>query len=218
MMKQSVHIVVAAMMALLLTGCPSLWGSKVSDKPPGPEEMYKDAEARFKDKDYTAAAELYERLKTAHPDFEKIPEVYVKIADAYYESGDYEKATSRYHNYIELHPGHEEVPRAKYQVAMCYFQQMQAKDLDSRATAAAAERFKALRDDPDAGKWAKEASKKYDECRKKLAEKELDKANTYVSMGNYRSARLAAKRVLEEYGKLGLDKEAEDFLKSIKGK
>lgn len=207
-----------AMVAMLLVGCPSFWNSKDVAKTPSAEELYKKAEALFKDKDYRGAIEAYRRLKSAHPDFEKIPDVYMKIADAFYDSGDFEKAASAYLQFAELHPGHEQVTRAKFQVAMCYFKQIKNTDLDSRAVTIAAERFKALRDNPDAGEWGKKASEKYDECLKKLAEKELDKARTYISMGKYKSARIAAKRVLEEYGKLGLNQQAEDLIKSIKGK
>jgi outer membrane protein assembly factor BamD len=157
-------------------------------------------------------------LRSAHPDFEKTPDVSVKIADAFYDSGDYEKAASAYLQFVELHPGHEQVARAKFRVAMCYFNQIKSIDLDSRAVTTAAERFKALRDNPDAGEWGKKASEKYDACMKKLAEKELYKAHQYIRMGKYKSARMAAKRVLEEYGKLGLDQEAEDLIKGIKGK
>ncbi|MDQ7782398.1 MAG: outer membrane protein assembly factor BamD [Desulfomonilaceae bacterium] len=218
MLKSLILMVLTVITAGVLAGCPSLWNSKVGEEAPGAGELYEKAEARFKDKDYPGAIEAYQRLRSAHPDFDKAPEVSMKIADATYESGDLEKAASAYLQFVELYPGHEEAARAKYQVAMCYFRQIKNTDLDSRAVMTAAERFKALRDNPDAGEWATKAGEKFDECMKKLAEKELYKARTYISMGKYKSARLAAKRVLEEYGKLGLDQEAEDLIKRIKGK
>jgi outer membrane protein assembly factor BamD len=211
-------IVVTAVLALFLAGCPSIWPTDDPEKKLTAEELYKDAEARFKDKEYAAAAELFERLKSAYPEFEKIPEVYLKIGDSYFEDGKYEKAASSYLHFAELYPGNKDLPRANYQVAMCYFRQIKNIDLDSRAIIQSAKRFKMVKDNPDGGEWAKKASEKYDECMKKLAAKELYKARTYISKGNYKSARLAAKRVLEEYGKLGLDEEAEDLIKSIKGK
>jgi len=211
-------MVLVAIMAVLLVGCPSLWSTKETAKAPDAEVLYKEAEGFFKDKDYPRAIEAYRTLRSAHPGFEKIPEVSMKIADALYDSNDFEKAASAYLQFVELHPGHEQVTRAKYRVAMCYFKQIGSEDRDSRAVTLAAERFKTLRDNPDAGEWIKKASEKYDECMKKLAEKELYKANTYISMGKYKAARIAAKRVLEEYGKLGLDQKAEDLIKSIKGK
>jgi outer membrane protein assembly factor BamD len=202
----------------VLAGCPTLWNGKVTETPAGAEELFKQAEARFSEKRYDKAVELYEKLKSAHPDFEKISQVYLGIADALYEKGDNEKAISRYQQFIELYPAHKEIQRAKYNIALSYFKQIRNVDLDNRIVNTAAEAFKALRDDPEAGEWSKKAGEKYDECLKKLAEKELYKARTYVSMGKYNSAKMAAKRVLEEYGKLGYDEEAEDLLKSIKGK
>ncbi|MFH1115429.1 MAG: outer membrane protein assembly factor BamD [Pseudomonadota bacterium] len=217
-MQRQILMVAVALAALLITGCKPFWGPTVKEEAPSAEELYKKAEALYKDKDYDAAIETYQRLKSGHSEFEKAPEVYMRIADAYYDSGKLEKAASEYLQFVELYPGNEKVPRANFRVAMCYFKQIKSTDRDSRAVTVAAERFKALRDNPDAGEWAKKASEKYDECLKKLAEKELYKAQTYISMGKYKAARMAAKRVLEEYGKLGLDREAEDLIKSIKGK
>lgn len=202
----------------MLTACPSLWNTAANDKAEGAEKLYEDAEAAFDNKDYEKAIELYERIKSGYSDFEKTPEVYLRLADAFYEKGAYEKAISRYLQFVELHPGHKDVPKAKFHAAMGYFQQIRAADLDNRIVHTAAEAFKALRDDPEAGEWAEKAGEKYDECLKKMAEKELYKARTYVSMGQYQAARIAAKRVLDEYKEMGFDKEAEDLIKGIKGK
>ncbi len=218
LMQCRVLMVVVAVTLVVLTGCRPFWVSTVKEEAPSAEELYKKAEALYKDKDYAAAIEKYQQLRSGHTDFEKMPEVYMKIADAYYDNGSLEKAASAYLQFVELYPGDKQVARANFRVAMCYFKQIKTTDRDSRAVTIAAERFKALLDNPDAGEWAKKASEKYDECMKKLAEKELYKAKTYISMGKYKAARIAAKRVLEEYGKLGLNREAEDLIKSIKGK
>jgi len=211
-------MIAVAVAALLLVGCPSLWKADNPEKPLAPEELFKNAEGHFDKKDYDAAIEEYERLKSAHPDFKKIADVYLKIADAFYQKGDYDKAVARYQQFIELNPGNPEIPRTKYNIAMCYFRQIKRLDLDSRVVQGAADKFKEIMDDPNAGEWAKKAKEKFEECMKKRAEKEMYKARTYVSMGRYKAARLSAKRVLEEYGKLGFDKEADDLIKSIKGK
>lgn len=217
-MRHTLLILAVVASTLLLAGCPSLWQTSDNEKPPSAEELFKKAEALYKDKAYDEAIQLYERLKSGHPDFEKMPQVYMRIADACFDKGTYEKAIARYGQFIELYPAHKETARAKYRVAMAYFKQILNTDLDSRAIHVAAEAFKELRDDPAAGEWAKKAAEKYDECLKKLAQKELYKARTYVSMGKYESARCAAKRVLEQYADLGFDKEANDLIKGIKGK
>ena len=141
-----------AVLAFLLVGCPSIWPTDDPEKKLTAEELYKDAEARFKDKDYAAAAELFERLKSAYPEFEKIPEVYLKIGDSYFEKGKYEKAASSYLHFGELYPGNKDLSRANYQVAMCYFRQIKNIDLDSRAITEAAKRFKMVKDSPDGGR------------------------------------------------------------------
>jgi outer membrane protein assembly factor BamD len=210
--------ILAALTAMLLAGCPALWNAKVEDKPAGAEELFKAAEERFEKKDYANAVEHFERLKSAYPDFQKIPEVHLKIADSLYNQGTYDKANARYIEFLELYPNHKDVTRAKYQIAMGYFHQIKNMDLDNRTVQRAAQAFKLVADMPDAGEWGKKAEEKRNECLKRLAEKELYKARTYVSMYKYNAARLAAKRILEEYPKLGYDEEASNLIKKIKDK
>ncbi len=212
----SVFVIIVA--ALLCTACPPIWNTETSGKSVGADELYKAAEADFQKKNYKQAIETYERLKSAYPDFEQIPEVYLKIADSFFDQGAYEKAISRYMQFTELYPGHKEIPRAKFQVALAYFNQIKNTDLDSTVVQRAAKSFKTLMDDPNAEDYAKKAEEKYKECQKKLAEKEIYKARTYVNMERYEAARLAAQRVLNEYPKTGFDEEAKQLIDKIKSK
>lgn len=217
-MKLGRKITLFLVLAFVLAGCPSLWNAGKTNKQLSPEEMFRQAEDNFKAKSYSQAIELYERLKSAHPDFNKMPEVYMKLADASFEQGSYEKAASRYLQFIELYPANKDVHRAKYQVAMCYFNQIKNTDLDSRAIKQALDSFKLVADDPNSAEWGKKAEEKKRECLKKLAEKEIYKARTYVSVGNYNAARLAAQRVLEEFPKMGFDEKAKELIDKVKGK
>ena len=206
------------LVVICLTGCPSLWKTAATEKSDTPDEMFTRAEKLIKEKNYDDAIETLERLKSAHPDYSKIEEVYLKIADAAFEKGSYENAAAKYYQFMELYPASKQVPRAKFNIAMCYFKQIKGADLDSRVIQQAVDAFKALADDPNAGEWAKKAQEKLKECRRRLAEKELYKAKTYVSVGNYKAARVAAQRILDEYAKVGLDDDAQKLLKSIKNK
>ncbi|MGB9616022.1 MAG: outer membrane protein assembly factor BamD [Desulfomonilaceae bacterium] len=206
------------LVVICLSGCPSLWNTAATEKNVTPDEMFARAEKLIKEKNYDDAIETLERLKSAHPDYSKIEEVYLKIADAAFEKGSYENAASKYYQFMELYPASKQVPRAKFNVAMCYFKQIKGTDLDNRVIQQAVDAFKTVADDPNAGEWAKKAEEKIRECRRKLAEKELYKAKTYISVGNYKAARVAAQRVLDEYAKVGLDEDAQKLLKSIKNK
>jgi len=205
-------------LVICLCGCPSLWKISATEKGLTPDEMFNRAEKLVKEKSYDDAIETLERLKSAHPDYSKIEDVYLKIADAAFEKGAYENAASKYYQFIELYPASKKAPTAKFNVAMCYFKQIKGTDLDSRVIQQAVDAFKAVADDPNAGEWAKKAKEKTTECLRKLAEKELYKANTYISVGNYKAARVAAQRILDEYAKVGLDEKAQKLLKSIKNK
>lgn len=218
MIKSGFRIGVALLLLVCLGGCPTVW---TDTKPPHEataEDLYKEAENRFKDKKFLDASESYQKLKSAYPDFDKMPAVYVKIGDALYANGDYEKAISRYLQFLELYPKHPYVPRVKYYIAMSYFNQIKKLDLDNAIIQKTADAFKSLAADPTAGEWATKAKEKLEECRKMLAEKEMYKARTYWSMGNYKAAAISAQRVVDEFPNLGLDEEAKDLVKRAKSR
>ena len=218
-MRRKLSFILVTFIAVLAAGCPSLWKTDMVEKDPGPDKLFQAAEEHFQKKQYGQAVEVFERLKSGHPDFKKMPEVYLKIADSLYDEKSYDKAISRYQQFIDLYPGNTEVPRAKFNIGMAYFNQIKnADDLDNSVVQRATAEFKALSENSNAGEWAKKAEEKYNECRKKLAAKEMYKARTMLSMKNYQAARLAAKRVLDDYPKLGYDNDASELIKSIKGK
>jgi outer membrane protein assembly factor BamD len=211
-MSRTLAIIITCI-CLFTAGCPSMFNPDNAEKQPSPEELFEKAEAAYDKKNYDSAIELYERLSSAHPDFEKMPIVYEKIADSLYANNEYGRAIARYRQFIELYPTHEHAARAKYMQAMCYFKQIKRMDLDSRFLVMAEKEFKAIKDDQKSGEWAEKAEEKYLECKKKLCEKELYKARTYYSMGKYTSAKVAGKRVLSECSEVGLEKEADKIIK-----
>ncbi len=206
------------MTAILMMGCPSIWQTQSGKAEPSAAELYESAEKSFDKGDYAKAIELYDRLRSAHSDFDKMPLVYQKVADAFFKSGKYDDAVSRYRSFLELYPNHEQAVRAKYMISMCYFNQLKPSDRDSTTAEQAAAAFKAISEDPNAGEWKEKAKEKYRECQAKLAEKELYKAKTYVNMKNYKAARIAAQRVLDQYGGVGFDEEAKAMLERLKGR
>ena len=218
MITSGFRIGVAFFLLVCLGGCPALWTETKPTRDASAEDLYKQAENLFRDKSYLAAAEAYQKLKSAYPDFDKMPAVYVKIGDALYANGEYEKAISRYLQFLELYPKHTYVPRVKYYIAMSYFKQIKKLDLDSAILQKTADAFNSLAADPDAGKWAEKAKEKLTDCRKMLAEKEIYKANAYWSMGKYKSAEMSAQRVLDEFPNLGLDEEAKSLVERAKKK
>jgi outer membrane protein assembly factor BamD len=203
----------------LSAGCPSVWQSKATESAEaGPEQLYKRAEELYGKKSYSEAADVYQKLRSAYPDFDKIAEVYERLGDAFFNADKYEEAISRYRQFIELYPNHKDRARAKYMVGMAFFKQVKGKDLDNSVVERAEQAFKEVSQDTEAGEWAKKAEEKYRECRKKLAEKELYKAETYLSMKNYKAAKIAAQRILDEFKDMGLDKDANNLIERLKGK
>ncbi len=216
MIPRTYKAVLIIFIAVAAGGCPAIWNAQKAQETPKPEELFKQAEQLFEQKKYIEAIDLYERLKSAHPDLEKTPQVYLKIADAHFQRKDYDKSSSKYNQFLELFPKHEGASRAKYMIAMGLFNQRKRTDLDASMTEKAAEAFKRVVDEAEEGEWKKKAEEKYRECRRMLADKELYKARAYMKMKKYKAARLAAQRILDEFPGLGLDKEAQQMVKDAK--
>jgi outer membrane protein assembly factor BamD len=213
-----VRFLLVTLLAILLSGCPSWWSSDVKEKNPTPEELFSQGQDKIKQKKYEEGVNILERLKSAYPEFKQMPKVYLVIADSFYDQNSYDKAIARYLQFLELYPGDKEASRARYQIGMAYFKQIKGTDLDNTVVKQAIKAFKAVSEAPDPGEWGKKAEEKTRECERKLAEKELYKARSYISLGNYKAARLATQRVLDQYPKLGLDDEAKKLLERIKNK
>lgn len=205
-------------LVVAFTGCQSWWAGDVKEKNISAEELFNSGKEKIKDKKYSEGIIILERLKSAHPEFKQMPQVYLAIADAFYDEGSYDKAIARYLQFLELYPADGEASRARYQIAMSYFNQIKNTDLDNTVVKQAIRSFKAVSEAPNPGEWGKKAEEKYRECQRKLAEKELYKSRSYISLGNYKAARMAAQRVIDEYPKLGLDDEAKQILDKIKNK
>ena len=217
-MTSLVRFLLVALLAILLSGCPSWWSSDVKEKNPTPEELFSQGQDKIKQKKYEEGVNILERLKSAYPEFKQMPKVYLVIADSFYDQNSYDKAIARYLQFLELYPGDKEASRARYQIGMAYFKQIKGTDLDNTVVKQAIKAFKAVSEASDPGEWGKKAEEKTRECERKLAEKELYKARSYISLGNYKAARLATQRVLDQYPKLGLDDEAKKLLERIKNK
>jgi len=213
-----VRFLLVALLAILLSGCPSWWSSDVKEKSPTPEELFSQGQDKIKQKKYEEGVNILERLKSAYPEFKQMPQVYLAIADSFYDQNSYDKAIARYLQFLELYPGDKEASRARYQIGMAYFKQIKGTDLDNTVVKQAIRAFKAVSEAQTPGEWGKKAEEKTRECERKLAEKELYKARSYISLGNYKAARLATQRVLDQYPKLGLDDEAKNLLERIKNK
>ena len=209
-------LILIVMTAFMVTACPSFWRTKTTEERPSADKLFQEAETLFEKGKYRAAIEIYNRIKSGYPEFEKMPQVYLRIADAYYRNKDYAKSSARYNNFLQLYPKDENTSRAKYMIAMGYFKKIRPIDRDSRMLEKAAEAFKKVVDEAEDSQWKTKAEEKYKECRKKLGEKELYIANQYYKRSRYKSARRVAHRVLQKYPDLGLDDEAKRIIDKTK--
>lgn len=210
-------LILISIVFLTATGCKTLFPTVKSSADMTAQEKYERAQELKKDGELRQAVVALERLESAHPDFEKIPQVQLEVAQIWFDMEEYDRAISEFKRFINYNPTHEDAGKAKYMVALAYFNQIKPTDRDDTMVIRAAEEFKAVVDDPAAGDYRDEAREKLLECRRKLADKELYKARTYLTLGKDKAARIAAQRVLDVYPEVGREDEAKAIIKKSKG-
>ena len=211
-------LILAVIVTFMVAACPSIWQTKAAVEKPSADKLFQKAESLFEKGSYRAAIESYNRLKSAYPEFEKMPQVYLRIADAYFRNKEFITASAKYKNFLQLYPKDENASRAKYMIALGYFNKIRPIDRDSRMIEKAAQAFKKVVDEAEDGEWKNKAKEKYKECMKKLGEKELLIANDYYKRSKYKAARKVAQRVLDKYPDLGLNEEAKRIIEKSKGR
>jgi outer membrane protein assembly factor BamD len=185
------------------------------EKTPDADALFNKAVGLYQDHEYEEAIHFFESLKSAYPTFEKMPLVQMRIADSYYRMGEYPKAMAEYRQFITLYPRNANVARAKYMIGMSYYKRKKTIDRDDSVVRRAADVFSQVVKEHGDSQVGKEAEERLLDCRKRLAEKELYKAEVYISMGKYKAAEIAAQRILDDYPGLGFDDDAKAILKSL---
>jgi outer membrane protein assembly factor BamD len=201
----------------LLVGCSLPFSNtEIVEKTPGPEALFDKAQGFYQDHEYEDAIHFFETLKSAYPQFEKMPFVQMRVADSYYRMGEYHKAMAEYSQFVTLYPTDPNVARAQYMIGMSYYKRKKSIDRDDSVVRRAEEIFRVVVDEYGDTPIGKQAKERLLDCRKRLAEKELYKAGVYMSMGKYKAAEISAQRILEEYSGLGFDDDANEIIESVK--
>lgn len=152
------------------------------------QELYEAGLEYMKEKDYSNAAEYFQKLKDKYPFSPYTPQAELALGDAWFLDEEYELAVDSYQEFEALHPRHEMIEYVIYQIGVSNFKLFKSIDLPQARVVEAMEYFRRLVDTYPESKYADQAVAYISECRRLQAEHEVFVADFYWRSENYGAA------------------------------
>ncbi|MFO1518360.1 MAG: outer membrane protein assembly factor BamD [bacterium] len=160
-------------------------------------------------KKFQQSIDCLEIFKSRFPDSKYALEAELKIGDAYYRKKEYLLAAETYQLYTKLHPTSEKLDYAYYRIGLSYLHESPKQiDRDQEHLPAAIDSFAIVVTQYPNSQYAKIAKQKYDEARRKIAQRNFYVGRFYYKWGEYKAAIPRFMEVYEKFANLGLDEDA----------
>ncbi len=182
---------------LSLAACANDEKDAEAERPP--EVIYKSAQAKFADEDYTAAAKEFEEVERQHPYSALATDAELNAAFSYYNALKYNEAIGALDNFIQLHPNHKDIAYAYYLRALCYYEQIVDITRDQTATNEALDDLADIVRRFPSTHYARDAQFKIDLAKDHLAGKEMLIGRYYLKRGLYEAAAERFIGVVKDY-------------------
>ncbi|MCG6935981.1 MAG: outer membrane protein assembly factor BamD [Proteobacteria bacterium] len=173
------------------------------------EEIYAEAKQNLDNKDYEAAAKLYERLESRYPYGFYAEQAQLDVAYAYYKDNEPESAILAAERFIKLHPNHSRVDYAYYMRGLASYDSDQSlinkifrqnpDERDPKSGRRAFAYFAELASRFPDSKYTPDAIQRMHNIRDGLADYEVFVIDYYMQRKAYVAVVNRAKFVLENY-------------------
>lgn len=193
--KQYLLITLVIIFVEVLIGC----GSKKVIAPLSSDQRYEKVKTLFYSKKYDKAIEEAEQFLIAFSGTSKVDSVQYFLAEAHFLLKEFLLAQAEYERLFEQFPSSPLVEIAKFKSALSYYKVSPKSQLDQKYTYHAYDGFQQFLDEFPKSEFRVEAEKLLNECREKLAKKELEAANLYFKLRQYDSALLYYNMILDEF-------------------
>jgi outer membrane protein assembly factor BamD len=184
MFKTRAKAAVFLLSGAMLLGCAST--------PPyqgmGADELFELGSAKFQEEDWDEAVDVFERVITTDPTFDRLVETRMYLARAYYNRGDYITATAEFERVMDRHPGHELAPEASLGICQSFVAQSPHVQRDQDPTRQAWTACQNTVADFSGREVAAEATRLRDQMYEKLARKEYEVGHYYLRRKLYQPA------------------------------
>lgn len=224
--KSFAQIAVAALAAMLLSGCASslmdgIWGDDSNtsaqanstaalsagvspDMTTAREnvevaKLYNEALASLNDNSPKTAIKQFGEVERKYPYSSYATQAILMQSYAAYRLGKWDDAIIAANRFITLHPGHKDVGYAYYLVAICSYDQIANTKHDQSATLKALSALEEVSQRFPGTAYAQDAAQKVTVARDHLAGKEMEVGRYYYRQGAYLAGINRFKRVITEY-------------------
>ncbi|OGP90159.1 MAG: lipopolysaccharide transport periplasmic protein LptA [Deltaproteobacteria bacterium RBG_16_48_10] len=188
------------LLILLLFGCAGKKEKGLKTIQGDPEVLYKQNLVLFNKKEYKAALEKFEQLKSSFPDSPPYTLwAELKIADCHFFLRQYVEAAAAYEEFRKIHPTYEEVTYVQFQIGMSYFNQMTTFDRDQTFTKKALASFEYLVANYSLNLFTEKAKDKIGICKRQLADHEFYIGDFYYRQEKFQAAVSRFEGLLEKF-------------------
>ena len=197
--------IVLALTILLLFGC----GAKRIERGDSAEALYQRAMDELQRKrgfpwiftgtDYDTVLKLLKEIQLRYTFSPYATLAELRTADTYFKKGEFEQASIEYEDFIKRHPGHEQTPYATFRLGLSHYKQMRSYDRDPTNTREAVKWFNSFIEQYPDSPLKSQAEKMMEECRERLAKREIYIGNFYANRKNHKAAAERYKVVVDQY-------------------
>jgi outer membrane protein assembly factor BamD len=161
--------------------------------------LYTLAKKRLDQRDYAAAAAVFDEVERQHPYSIWARRAQLMSAFSYYAAKDHTKSIESARRFLSIHPGNKDAPYANYLIALNYYEQIEDVTRDQSLTRQALDALGELvRRYPDT-RYAADARLKLDLVRDHLAGKEMEIGRFHQRRGLWLASISRFRTVVEEY-------------------
>ncbi len=199
MLNKTLPYLVCAVLALSLPACSSDDKDLNAQVETPVEELYNNAQAALKAKEYDEATRLFEEVERQHPYSQWATKAQLMAAYSAYEGDNYDDAILALDRFIELHPGSGDIDYAYYLKALAYYEQISDVARDQGITQQALEAFNTLVQRFPDSKYTRDAKMKMDLTNDHLAGKQMEIGRYYLNRGETNAAINRFRMVVKDY-------------------
>ena len=163
------------------------------------DTLYNLARDRLDRHQYKVAAQLFDEVERQHPYSIWARRAELMSAYSYYLARSYNDSITSAQRFLSIHPGNRDAPYAYYLVAVDYYEQINDVTRDQKITQQALDALgELIRRYPDT-KYAADARLKVDLVNDHLAGKEMEIGRFYQRRGQWLSAIIRFRVVIDKY-------------------
>ena len=163
------------------------------------DTLYNLARDRLDRHQYKAAAQLFDEVERQHPYSVWARRAQLMSAYSYYLARSYNESIQSAQRFLSIHPGNKDAPYALYLIAIDYYEQIQDVTRDQKISQQALDALgELIRRYPDT-RYAADARLKVDLVYDHLAGKEMEVGRFYQRRGQWLSAVLRFRVVIDKY-------------------